>query len=223
MSDMTTNRWNEDGRVRGIGLDAEVLIGRVVDGEATPDDRRRFERLATADPLLWRTLAIRQDDARALHEAFREATKHALQAELPERRLRPTWTLVLSGWAAMLFVAISWGLVSIAAPGAGSAAAAAPVHQPRAVFTPVEHLRAYLDAPYVLGDLEPVVVQVEPLSDGRIAVNFIRRIEEVAFFSPADLPLDDSGELIKDPARLRSLEPSVGWPSKGDPSTAPRG
>jgi hypothetical protein len=223
MSDRTTNHWNEGGRAAGNGLEAEVLIGRVVDGEATPDDRRRFERLATADPLLWRTLAIRQDDARALHEAFREATKRGLRAELPERRLRPTWTLVLSGWAAMLFVATSWALVSIAADRAGGPVAAAPVNQAPAVITPVEHLRAYLDAPYVLGDLEPVIVQVEPLSDGRIAVNFIRRIEEVAFFSPADLPLDESGELIKDPARLRSLEPSVGWPSKEDPSTAPRG
>ena len=56
-------------------------------------------------------------------------------------------------------------------------------------------------------DLQPVVVDTELLSDGRVAVHFIRRIEEVAFLDPSqELPVNEAGELVKDPATLRDLE-----------------
>ncbi len=78
-------------------------------------------------------------------------------------------------------------------------------------ISPEEHYRHYMSAPYVLGDMQPQVLEVEELSDGRVAVHFVRRIEEVAFLDPnRELPVDDSGELTSDPTRLRDSEPRVG-------------
>ena len=43
-------------------VEADVLIGRIIDLEATAEDQQRFEQLAIADPSLWRALATRQQD-----------------------------------------------------------------------------------------------------------------------------------------------------------------
>ena len=66
-------------------------------------------------------------------------------------------------------------------------------------------------APYVLGEWQPSVLEVESLSDGRVVVRFLRRIEEVAFLDPSRaLPVDANGELTADLGLLRSSEPHVG-------------
>ena len=78
------------------------------------------------------------------------------------------------------------------------------------VLTPEQHYERYREAPYVLGEWQPLVLEVEPLSDGRVAVYFIRRIEEVALLDPKDLPLDENGQLTRDIEKLREAEPKVG-------------
>ena len=66
---------------------------------------------------------------------------------------------------------------------------------PASTVSPEEHYQSYLSAPYVLGDMNPEVLEVQEMSDGRVAVHFVRRIEEVAFLDPqGELPVDDSGE-----------------------------
>ena len=79
------------------------------------------------------------------------------------------------------------------------------------------HYARYREAPYVIGEMQPVVMEVEPLSDGRIAVHFVRRIEEVALLDPtAQLPVDENGELTRDLTTLRESEPEVQMPSLGE-------
>jgi hypothetical protein len=71
--------------------------------------------------------------------------------------------------------------------------------------------------------MEPEIVEVEPLSDDRVAIRFIRRIEEVAFLDPTrPLPVEPDGTLTRDPKRLRALEAGPGTGSSSDAS-APEG
>ncbi|MCH8315374.1 MAG: hypothetical protein IIA64_05325, partial [Planctomycetes bacterium] len=64
-------------------VEADVLIGRIIDLEATAEDQQRFEQLATADPSLWRALATRQQDMAVLAERVTEETSSANGVELP--------------------------------------------------------------------------------------------------------------------------------------------
>jgi hypothetical protein len=195
--------------------EADVLISRLIDDEATETDRERFDHLAAAEPTLWRQLALRQQDTRTLEVAVRDATERAVETKLPRHWLAPrrlSWTLSMSGWAAMLIVALTWIVIATGGRpldgGHGLERAAAGLGPG---LTPEDHLKRYLAAPYVLGDMQPVVIEVDEMSDGRIAVHFVRRIEEVAFLDPSvELPVDSDGSLTSDPALLRSREPEVG-------------
>lgn len=195
----------------------DVLINRVIDGEVSKADRRRFDDLAASDPDLWRRLALRQQDMALLADQVGEATVGALHTDLPHRWLLPrrlSWPLALAGWAAVLIIALSWSLSALVDRDLSPMRGAGPIPVQNGHLTAEEHLQRYLDAPYVLGDLQPTVLEVEPLSDGRVAVHFVRRIEEVAFLDPdRQLPVDEDGELTKDPIRLRESEPIVGLPN----------
>ena len=194
----------------------DLLINRMIDGEVSEIDRRRFDELAASEPDLWRRLALRQQDMALLADQVGEATVGALRTELPHRWLLPrrlSWPLALAGWAAVLIIALSWSLAALVDRDLSpTRAGSIPVQNEH--LTAEEHLQRYLDAPYVLGDLQPTVLEVEPLSDGRVAVHFVRRIEEVAFLDPdRQLPVDEDGGLTKDPIRLRESEPIVGLPN----------
>ncbi len=192
-------------------LEIEVLIGCLVDGEATEEDRSRFDLLAASEPSLWRQLALRQREMDLLAEQVMEETSTAVWVDLPRRWLVPSrlsWPMALSGWAALIIVAISWSMMAFGSRGTvtGSETIAEQL-------SPEEHYTRYLNAPYVLGEMEPEVVDVEELSDGRVAVRFIRRSEEVTFLDPeGELPVDEDGGLTKDPGKLRTSEPAVGMP-----------
>jgi hypothetical protein len=98
-------------------------------------------------------------------------------------------------------------LTLVTTPRAGLTAAAASL-------SPEEHYARYRSAPYVLGEMPPEVLQVDEMTDGRVAVHFMRRIEEVAFLDPTQpLPVDENGELTRDPIRLRTSEPKLHLPN----------
>jgi hypothetical protein len=192
-------------------MSSETLITRLVDGEATDDDRVHFEHLAGSEPTLWRQLAMRQQDYMLLtaevHRVTAAAAGRALRFSwLAPRRL--TWPLVLSGWAAVLIVSLSWALMTlVTTPRPGASASPASL-------SPEEHYTRYRSAPYVLGEMHPEVLQVDELTDGRVAVHFLRRIEEIAFLDPSlPLPIDENGELTRDPIRLRATEPKLHLPN----------
>lgn len=215
MSDLTKTH-PADGTPHDPELEVEVLITRLVDGEATDEDRQRFDHLAASEPTLWRQRALRQEDMTILAEQVRDATATMERVALPRRRFIPTrlsLPMAFSGWAAVLIIAVTWVvLTSLNRSGEVRNLDMATSMAPS--LSPEDHFEKYLSAPYVLGDMQPLVVEVKELPDGRIAVHFVRRIEEIAFLDPsAELPVDDEGELTSDPTTLRRSEPAVGWPN----------
>jgi hypothetical protein len=214
MNHSSSNTPHDEARPEDVS-ELDLLINRIIDGEAGEDDRHRFDALARTEPDLWRRVALRQQDAILLAEQVGEATADASGADLPRRWLmarRLSWPLTLAGWAAVIIIALTWSLSALVdrelaprRPG--------PIPVQNGQLTAEEHLQRYLEAPYVLADLEPEVLEVEQLSDGRVAVRFVRRIEEIAFLDPQlQLPVDEDGTLTKDPVRLRESEPDVGLP-----------
>ena len=54
----------------------EILIGRIVDHEATPQELERFEHMADDRPPLWRTLARQQISTGLLADRVLEHLRH---------------------------------------------------------------------------------------------------------------------------------------------------
>jgi len=192
-------------------IEGEILIGRILDGETQPGDTDRFEQMANLEPSLWRELALRQRDMAMLVARVDRETLAADRVELPAtamtkmtdsaRSKRWTWPIATLGWAAMLVVSLAWWASGVRSPDAQTPTVRSISSQ--------DHFDGYLNADFVFGEMPPVVLDVETLSDGRLAVRFIRRIEEFGFLDPnVELPVDENGEL--DAAKLRRVEPAVG-------------
>jgi len=203
--------------LRNASMDTEVLIGRLVDGEAGPDDDRRFAALADADPLLWRRLALRQKEMAVLARRVDHELASADAIDLPRIKSlsfgqarwfsvgrNAPWFLGLSGWAAVVILGAVWSYSQLGVVERPKGTEVRSASDASAQMSPDEHLREYLRAQYVMGELPPALLQTEQLSDGRVAVRFLRRIEEIAFLPPgAPVPVDDSGNLTKQPSQLR--------------------
>ncbi len=211
--------------------EADVLIERMIDGEAGLAERAQFRRLAAADRRLWRQLAERQQELIDLTGAFEAELAAIDRIELPDleredRRVgrgtgrwtngwiqgwKARWIMgAAAGWAAALIMAAIWIFPSAPSPEVPQEGQAVRTRtsSPPPEPSPDEHLAAYLAAPNVLGELEPVVLEVEELSDGRTVVRYLRRIEEFAFVPSGDpLPVTDRGRLTVDPADLRHTVP----------------
>lgn len=203
----------------------DVLIGRIVDGEASESQRQRFEMMAASDPLLWRSLALRQQDTAMLAVHVEPTLNAADRVDLPmhafehENQIvgtiggdeqpahalpaRPSWWLAASGWAAVIGLAAVWGSGAFVGRGEHVGSTGLAADQRTAPLSPEAHLKEYMHAPFVLGDMPPTLLQVEPLNDGRFAVSYLRRIVEVKYFdSPEQIPLDADGNLSATPHEL---------------------
>ncbi len=171
-------------------LEAERLLERIVDSEASSEDCARFELLADRESLLWRTLALRQQEMAVLAESVAQRIEGAEQIDLSpgHERRRINLSVTLSGWAVVVIGGLWWallgggggeggrgpdGLLPAADSGAGALA-----------LTAEEYLRKYLEVGHreglVIGELDPILLQTEPMSDGRHRIRFVRRIEEYA-------------------------------------------
>jgi hypothetical protein len=209
-------------------LSLDMLIGRIIDGEASLAQRERFEGMAADDPALWRVLALKQQDMSMLTSHLEPRLNAAEQVELPEvpldliepvsasgsRLLRMPWWISVSGWAAMIALTMAWGYSANRGNAAGSSSTGIPAGQPTAVkLTPEEHLREYLQAPYVLNEMPPMLLDNQPLPDGRIAVSFLRRIVEVRYVdSPEDIPVIEGNEMSGPPTKLSKEPPPAFTP-----------
>ena len=194
--------------------DSDLLISRIVDGEADPSDHARFEQMADADPSLWKSLARRQQEMARLTEGFENETAAAMNVALPKTSVarrgvpRVGWALTLSGWAAVLILAALWGVNVLdnhqqQRQMSGSTTITNRVPN----MSAIEHFDQYKHrAPYVLDELPPELIEVEKLSDGRYVIRYKRQVEEVAFYdSIEDVPIetlpDGTGRLVRDPKR----------------------
>jgi len=188
--------------------ESETLIGRIMDHEATGEDRLRFEQLAESDPELWRRLALDQVDMGLLAGRVREATVSAERVDVTPGRGRRNLALVFSGWAAVLVLGAWWAFV--AGMGDRLQHQATPQLDPAAamalqqVLGPRDHLKHYLASEFVVGELDPILLETEPLENGRRRVWFMRRIEEfVDIDTPLDAVIGPRGKFKGDPSDLR--------------------
>ena len=177
---------------------ADVLIGRIIDLEATDKDQQHFEQLATADPSLWRTLAARQQDMAVLANRVTEETAGVNSVELPA--IAPAtgirWTLAYSGWAAVLVIAALWAI----RPSGTS--------NPAVQQTADEHFEEYRKAPFVQNELDPILMDTEELPDGRLKLYYMRRVEEtVVIDRPLEDVVDEEDHFKIPPAELRKESP----------------
>lgn len=182
-------------------IETEALIGRVVDCEATAADCTRFELMADADAAMWDALARRQLEQAMLaaHVAERLAPADTVEAPHRRRGVRFRDVLGLSGWAAVMAL-LAWWAVAGGIGQRASTRVETVASPPAGDLAPAEHLRRYLEADHVLGELDLVLLDVEPLADGRTRLRFIRRIEEHA---EIDFPVEaivEDGKLLRDPS-----------------------
>lgn len=192
-------------------LEIEALVGRIVDGEATPADCAAFERLAASEQDWWRTLARRQLDMSILAHGVAERTGAADRVDVPARRRLPGVNVLLavSGWAAVLVVGVTWALLGSVEGRSGTDDIERVGHGGVATreLSPDEHFRKFIEADWVLGELDPILLETEPLGDGRLRLRIIRRIEEYVDTSmPPEALVDDKGALKVDPADLRRMQ-----------------
>ncbi|MEE9131641.1 MAG: hypothetical protein V3T84_16625 [Phycisphaerales bacterium] len=184
-------------------VEADVLIGRIIDLEATGEDQQRFEQLAAADPSLWRALATRQRDMAVLAERVSQETTGANRVELPvlSPRRRVPWALAYAGWAAVLVIAAVWAIL----PGQE------PV--PLGVQTADEHFELYRQAPFVQAELDPILLDWEPIDDEWIRIFIMRRVEEaIVTRRPLEELRGENDKLTVSPAELRKDSPPLPIP-----------
>lgn len=226
MFESGSTRSPDNDRATAAAAESELLISRMIDGEEQAEDRRRFEALANTQPLLWRTLALRQQDMAALSAKVDKQLDALDRIELPHESsltFRSPWLVAFLGWAAVIVIVSFWGLTALNDHGSPPLRAGNPGSQSIATnrvipasserggsisdVSPDALLQEYLRAPFVLGQMPPTLLDVTELSDGRKAVRILRRIEEVAYIpSDAALPVDENGNLTKPPEELRDAE-----------------
>ena len=185
-------------------VEADVLIGRIIDLEATGEDQQRFEQLAAADPSLWRALATRQQDMAVLAERVTEETSSANGVELPvvSPRRHVPWALAYTGWAAVLLIGAVWAILPSQPP------------IPLGVQTADEHFEEYLEAPFVQVELDPIFMDWERIDDEWIRIYIMRRIEEtIVTRRPLEELRDEDGKLTVSPAELRKESPPPSVPN----------
>ncbi len=181
--------------------DHEILIGRIVDGEIDNADHQRFRAMADKRPAMWRTLALRQSDMMQLSKQVEMETAGVENIELHRWRVLPhrlTWTLVMSGWAAMLIISLTWGVIALT--GSGSRTDLDHIDsespnfiRPQVELTPPELLKQYMNlAPWVMNELQSSILNSRMLEDGSLEIDYLRRIREKITFKP-----DLAAELIE--------------------------
>lgn len=213
MAESNQHNLNDDSELS----EAQLLVSAIADGEASGSQRARFEELAAIDASLWRELASEQQAMSMLEADLERSLDRALRVQLPApiaRReattvLRFPWVAAGLGWAAVIVLAIVWMTTSGRAPESNSINSATPAKLPPAVEARGDDaLDQYLQSPWVRGQMQPMLLDIETLPDGAKRLWILRRIEEYVDL-PADalLPVDEKKEFTKDPADLRDESP----------------
>lgn len=163
-------------------MDVDVLMARVVDGEATAEEWEAWCAQADARPALWRDLAWAQRVQTLLAAEVERTTAVAETIEAPGAQ-RPSGVSLgrvgaWGGWlAAALALAWAAGLWPGSQPGVQTAGVAATP------ASPAEALAQYLDqgqrAGVVLGELPAkVMLNARPLAGQGYEVLYLRQILE---------------------------------------------
>lgn len=175
-------------------IDKDILIGRVVDQEATDADWRALHEQAEQDPSIWRELAQAQRDHAELGAELEGALACADTVEIPghehysrsltERiRVVTTW----SGWVAAAVMLLAWtGVLGPAPQESSETGAQRGEFVPIPAGKPEAALDYYLDEGRKMGSVvgevpERVVLDVVLDGDGAghgATVIYLRQIVE---------------------------------------------
>lgn len=192
----------------------DVLIGRVVDGEASAPDWDALEVIARSDAAVWERLGRAQraharlerevEDAIALAELIDVPSARVLAITGFHSRLRQ-----YAGWAAAAVIGVAWlGAARLGVPGfspaPGSSQVAGVPLQPRDVLRDVspeqlidQYVRSGLARGNVVGEMPAVFVDARDLEGGKgKEVWFMRQILErrtVTDMSVVSVQLDENG------------------------------
>ena len=178
--------------------EAEILLSRIVDQQATKQDHHRFEQLAVDDPSLWRTLAQQQQEMAALSDTVIEQLVAADRIELTtsssvSRAFTTTHKpFAFIGWAAAIIIAAIW----IILPTKESS-------HPNLELTADQHFNEYREADFFMQELDPIFMDKEELEDGLIRIYIMRRIEESFIINRPVDEIIDGEKLIVSPEELR--------------------
>ncbi len=221
-------------------IDGDLLISRIVDGEASEGDWTTFRSVAEREPSLWRELAEYQRDQAELSTIVSAAIRVAdgveapVQEEMGRRfsdrtRLVSTW----GGWAAAAALVLAW------TTGAWNNRTPAPIGnhsdlsglsslQPREVMdkyvsegklTPTDLYDLYLDSGKergtVVGEIpDRVLVSARPMkAGGGYELTYIRQIMERVHVKELNrVAHDEFGNPIGVP---------IGIPTEVAPATVP--
>jgi hypothetical protein len=193
--------------VTDMHFDSEILIARVVDGEATAEQWTLFCRMAEVDPSLWRELAEAQHQQSELSAQVNLAVAAADHVEAPvaqemalrfNQRVRAA--VVVGGWsgwlaaAAALLIAWGMGVPGLGGSGLGGLGGGSGGLSPDGIAVKAglgggigDALKTYLDrgreTGQVVGELpERVLIEARPLnpeeSGGKYEVFYLRQIME---------------------------------------------
>jgi len=204
---MPDSTVDQTGDSVGGAAPRDVLVSRIVDGAATPEDWASLRTLASTDPTVWADLSETQGAHERLSAAVGEAIAIADSVELPAaapdhegvgRRLE----LVRSwgGWAAAAMLAVVWWTgvpVQTGAGGGGGVGGATGASRPMTAgtggptlidpgpssTTADDALRRYIDLGRAEGSViaampEEVVLETRSLGNGSAEVLYLRQILE---------------------------------------------
>ncbi|MEN1706443.1 MAG: hypothetical protein AAGJ54_13145 [Planctomycetota bacterium] len=186
----------------------DILVARVVDGEATSEDWRELRTIAASDQSIWAEIAEQQDLKRELDVAVEDAVSVAERVALPMHEhasvspnSRMKLALTAGGWLAAACVGIAW-IVGMT-PQQTITPATNGVPQNIAMANPItsagEALAQYLklgrESGEVLGEMpSSVVIQRTPNPEGGYDVIYLRHIVEKTTVDGVYKPAtDDTG------------------------------
>ncbi len=201
-------------------IDRDILISRVIDGEATAEDWSALHTLAREDSAIWSDLASAQQDHAELASAVRMLTACADDIEAPilehaqagfSARMRAvaSW----GGWAVAAVLAISFGLGTFGNSTStdSNTANLLPFDLTQAKkqvlpqLSPDEALGAYVtngvrEGRVVALDPDLHVMTVVPMETaGQFEVVYIRRILEKAQVDLYRISQTEAGQFIRLP------------------------
>lgn len=211
-----------------VGDERDVLVSRVVDGEADPSDWTKLRAIAERDPSVWSDITETQADHESLRDAVMGAIDIADDIDLPtfvpdhhETGFNHRLGAVRSwgGWAAAAAIMLVWA-TGIPAPshsdqGGPVEASLLPTQGliPQSI-SPEELREQYITRGQknglVVGEVaDPVVLEVRPMADGKnVEVLLVRQIIERQIVNQVyRTTFDESGQVA--PVTVPVKEPFV--------------
>ena len=192
-------------------IDRDVLISRMIDAEASPEDWAMFKAIAAREPGVWAELADAQQDRAELAESLARAVAIADAVEAPvecvmgERvsaraRVAFAWT----GWgvaALLAFGAVVGPSLGVRNPfetGVHSASLGPDVFR---IASPEDAVKVYLDKGQesgdVLGELpDRLLVRSTPSGDGYEVIYVRQFIERTVVRDMYSLGVDELGRPV---------------------------